>query len=152
MYQWNGTIWELVVSTAVNNETAERIGIDLQHLQVIVAAGCHFSEDAARDIAGDPVLGPVFATHARWLTAEPGSEKLEALADWNRNHPQTQILPMYDRSEWALIEQWVMPTFVVVKDGKVVDSVDGWDTTDPESREQLIALLQRTGLLEAGTR
>ena len=42
--------------------------------------------------------------------------------------------------------------WVTFRDGKVVDSVDGWDTTDPESREQLIALLQRTGLLEAGTR
>ena len=130
---------------------AERVGIDLQPLQIIVAAGCHFSADAAKDIAKDPVLGPVFERHAHWLSPQPGGEKLDALAEWNRSHPQTPMLAMHDRGEWTLIPQWVMPTFAIVKDGKVIDSTDGWDSTSPESRNQLVALLQRVGLLEADT-
>lgn len=130
---------------------AERVGLDLQPLQIIVAAGCHFSADAARDIAKDPLLGPLFARHARWLSLQPGNEELGDLANWNREHPQTPMLPIHDRSEWALIPRWVMPTFFVVRDGKVVDSTSGWASDDPSSRKQLIALLERTGLLKAGT-
>lgn len=132
--------------------TARRIGIDLHPLQIVVVAGCHFSADAARDIAGDPVLGPAFVRHARWLSLPPGNEKLDALAEWNREFPQTPMLPIHDRSEWALIPQWAMPTFAVVKDGKVIDSVKGWRSGEPEFREQLLAMLKRTGLLEAGAR
>lgn len=133
-----------------DGRTAERIGIDLQPLQVIVVAGCHFSEDAARDIARDPVLGPVFARHARWLALPPGNEKLDALADWNRAHPHTPLLPIHDRSEWALIRNWRMPTFAVVADGRVIDSTQGWKSGDPAFREQLMALLRRNLLFDAG--
>ena len=130
---------------------AERVGIDLRPLQIIVVAGCHFSADAATDIARDPQLGPVFARHARWLSLSPGSEKLDALAEWNRTHPSTPMLPIHDRAEWALITQWTMPTFAVIKDGKLIGSTKGWRSDDSEFREQLVALLLRTGLLEAGT-
>lgn len=130
---------------------ANRIGIDLGPLQIIVVAGCHFSGDAAADIARDPLLGPVFAKHARWLSLPPGNEELDALAEWNRSHPATPMLPIHDREEWALITQWVMPTFAIIKGGKLIDSTKGWRSDDLEFREQLIALLQRTGLLDAGT-
>lgn len=131
--------------------TAVRSGIDLRPLQIIVVAGCHFSADAARDITEDPILGPLFRRHARWLSLPPGDEKLDALAEWNRAHPATPMLPIHDRAEWALIAQWEMPTFAVMKDGKLIDSTKGWRSDDPQFREQLVALLRRTGLLEAGT-
>ena len=129
---------------------AERIGVDLHPLQIIVVAGCHFSADAAKDIAHDPLLGPVFAKHASWLSMQPGSEKLDALAEWNRTYPETPMLPIHDRTEWVLIPQWAMPTFAVIKDGRLIDSTKGWKSGKPEYREQLVELLKRTGLLEAG--
>ena len=131
---------------------AKRIGIDLKPLQVIVVAGCHFSEDAARELSSDPVLGPVFARHARWISLPPGGEDLDALAEWNRKYPQAPMVAIHDRSEWALISHWAMPTFAIVKDGKVVDSTRGWSSDGPEFRAQLVALLERTGLMQAGTR
>lgn len=134
-----------------DDSKAERIGIDLQPLQIIIAAGCHFSADAARDIARDPVLGPVFTTHAHWLSLQPGNEELGDLARWNREHPQAPMLPIHDRSEWALIPRWAMPTFFVIRNGKILDSTSGWASDDPASRKQLVALLERTGLLAAGT-
>lgn len=138
------SVWKL---NADANE-AKRMGIDLNPLQIIVVAGCHFSDDAANDIVTDPLLSPIFAQHARWLSLSPGEEQLDALTEWNRRHPQTPLLPIYDRSEWALITQWEMPTFVIVKDGKVIDSTRGWKSGEAAFRQQLVALLQRTGFLE----
>ncbi len=132
--------------------TVERINIDLQAVQILVVAVCHFSADAAKDISGDPVLGPVFAKHARWLSLQPGSERLDALAEWNREHSGTPMLAIYDRREWAFIEQWTMPTFTIIKDGKVIDSTKGWDSRDPEFRMRLVDLLARNGMLDAGVR
>lgn len=137
---------------AAEEQRAERIGIDLHPLQIIVVAGCHFSADAANDIAADPLLGPVFARHSHWLSLPPGSEDLDALTDWNRAHPQTPMLAIHDRSEWAVIPKWDMPTFAIIRDGKLIDSTKGWRSGDPEFRARLVALLARAGLLEAGTR
>jgi|JI9StandDraft_2_1071091.scaffolds.fasta_scaffold08075_4 hypothetical protein len=137
---------------SADGSKAKRIGIDLAPLQIIVVAGCHFSEDAAREITGDPMLGPVFARHARWVSLQPGGENLDALAEWNRLYPQAPMLAIHGRSEWALIPHWAMPTFAVVKDGKVIDSTRGWSSDGPEFRAQLVALLERAGLLQAGAR
>ncbi len=136
---------------SADGNTLTRIGIDLQPLQVIVAAGCHFSADAARDIASDPILGPVFARHAHWLSLPPGNEQLDALQEWNRNHPQTPMLAIHDRSEWAVIPKWNMPTFAIIQGGKLIDSTHGWRSGDPDFRDKLVSMLRRAGLLQAGT-
>lgn len=137
---------------SADGSKAKRIGIDLKPLQLIVVAGCHFSEDAARELSSDPVLGPVFSRHARWISLPPGGENLDALAEWNRKYPQTPMVAIHDRSEWALISHWAMPTFAIVKDGKVVDSTRGWSSDGPEFRAQLVALMERAGLLRSGAR
>lgn len=134
-----------------DGDTLTRIGIDLEPLQVIVAAGCHFSADAARDIVSDPILGPVFARHAHWLSLPPGNEQLDALQEWNRNHPQTPMLAIHDRSEWAVLPKWNMPTFAIIQGGKLIDSTHGWRSGDPEFRDKLVSMLRRAGLLQAGT-
>lgn len=137
---------------SADGSKAKRIGIDLEPLQIIVVAGCHFSEDAAREITVDPLLAPVFAHHARWVSLQPGGENLDALAEWNRLYPQAPMLAIHDRSEWALISHWAMPTFAVVKDGQVIDSTRGWSSDGPEFRAQLVELLEHTGLLRPGAR
>lgn len=134
---------------SADGSKAKRIGIDLTTLQMIVVAGCHFSEDAAREITKDPMLGPVFARHARWISLQPGGENLDALAEWNRKYPQAPMVAIHARSEWALISHWAMPTFAIVKDGKVIDSTRGWSSDGPEFRAQLVALLERAGLLQS---
>lgn len=139
------SVWRM----AADGRSAERIGIDLQPLQIIVVAGCHFSADAARDIGVDPLLGPIFTSHARWLSLPPGAEQLDALAEWNQAHPKTPMLPIHDRREWSVISAWAMPTFAIIRGGKLIDSTRGWKSGDAEFRRNLIALLQRTGLLEA---
>lgn len=134
-----------------DGNTLTRTGIDLQPLQIIVAAGCHFSADAANDIANDPVLGPVFTRHARWLSLPPGNEDLDALREWNRTHPRTPMLAIRNRAEWAVIPKWNMPTFAIIQGGKLIDSTRGWRSGDPEFRNKLVSMLRRAGLLQAGT-
>lgn len=127
--------------------TLRRQRIDLRPAQILVAAGCHFSEDAARAIAADPVLGPAFQRHARWLALPPGAEDMAALRAWNQAHPQTPLYPIYDRDEWRLLPEWEMPTFYLVRDGKVLAQLKGWPADDRDQRQQLAALLQGAGLL-----
>jgi hypothetical protein len=131
------------------NGRFERVALDLGPTQVLVMAGCHFSDDAARGIDADPVLGPLFRTHAHWLGQPPGVEDPADVEAWNTTHPQAPMLPLYDRDEWPMFPRWVMPTFYVVRDGEVLGSVRGW--APAEARAELVGLLQRTGLLPPTT-
>lgn len=124
----------------------ERVGLDLGPAQVLVMAGCHFSDDAAREIAADPVLGPAFRAHATWLGVPPGNEDPADVAEWNRAHPQSPMLTLYDRSEWPMFPHWRTPTFFVMRGGRIVDSVVGWKPAD--ARGALIAMLRENGLLQ----
>ncbi|MEJ2417377.1 MAG: hypothetical protein P8Y45_10690 [Exilibacterium sp.] len=123
--------------------------VDLNKTQVLVLHGCHFSEDAALDIAADPILGPVFAKHARWLSLPPGSGDFDAVSQWNHSHAPQRMEMLYDLDEWTLIDQWIMPTFIVVRDGREVDRFSGWRSGEPEFRQRLIAALRQVGLLDA---
>ena len=130
------------------NGRFERIGLDLGPTQVLVMAGCHFSGDAARGIAADPVLGPAFRAHATWLGMPPGNEDPADVAEWNREHPQAPMLTLYDRADWPMFPHWRMPTFFVMRDGRIVGSVIGWKPAD--ARGALIAMLRENGLLPSG--
>ncbi len=136
-------VWEF----SADGRDLTRRGFDLASLQVIVVAGCRFSADAAKDIGNDPVLGPAFAAHAHWLSLPPGRESLDKLRQWNREHPHAPMLAIHDRAEWALIRQWAMPTFLIVKDGSIIDRASGRKSGDSAFRDALVALLRRNGLL-----
>ncbi len=125
----------------------ERERIDLSGTRIVVTAGCHFSQDAAADIATDPVLGAAFARHATWLMAAPGGESIDAVLDWNRRFPQAQALMRHDDDEWSLLPSFAMPTFYVIRDGRVIERVTGWSSRTKEQRQPLIDALSRSGLL-----
>lgn len=139
------TVWRV----SPDGKTLTRKAIDLGPTQVIVAAGCHFSKDAAEDISADPALGPVFVQHAHWLVLAPGFEDVKDVRDWNRKLPHAQAEMLYDRSEWADLPKWEQPTFYIVRSGKVIDSVTGWLRDPQANRQPLIDALRRAGLLDA---
>lgn len=130
------------------DQVMRRTALDLQPTQILVMAGCHFSEDAAREITTDPELGPLFRRNARWLALPPGRESFDAVRTWNRKFPDAPMLMLYDRAEWPMFEHWRMPTFYIFKDGQIIESVAGW--RDEESKRALRAALQRAGLLPPG--
>ena len=130
-----------------------REGVDLGKPQVLVLSGCHFANDAARDIAADPVLGPAFARHARWLALPPGEEDFAQVAEWNRSHAPQRMEMVYDRAEWKLFDRWLMPTFIVLRDGREIERFSGWPSEETgERKARLIAALRRAGLLGENVR
>lgn len=137
-------VWRLDPDGTVLTRTT----LDLTPTQVLVIAGCHFSQDAAEDISGDPVLGPVFARHAHWLMLPPGHEDQDAVPAWNLRFPQAQATQIYDRSEWPQLPAgWVMPTFLIVRDGKVLERITGWPRNPATNQPALVDALRRHGLL-----
>lgn len=141
------SVWEY----SADGSKLTRRKVSLQMVQIIVTAGCHFSEDAADDIGSDPLLGPAFKKHATWLSLPLGRERLAALNEWNRTRPYAPMHPIYDRAEWPIFSSWPMPRFHIVKNGQIIESVTGWPRSEPTNRAALIAMLQRHGLLPAST-
>lgn len=138
------SVWRMDADGA----TLTRTLVDLAPVQILITAGCHFSEDAAEDISADAVLGPVFAEHATWLVLPPGREDLDAVRAWNRHFPAAPATLLYDRDEWELLPSgWAMPTFFVIRDGKVMDRIVGWPRNPTENRQPLIDALMRAGLI-----
>lgn len=140
------SVWHWESDTS-GTEAWGRIPIDLAPVQLLVISGCHNAEDAARDIANDPVLAPAFSQHARWLALQPCMESFDAVREWNQRNPAAVMDMIYDRREWAQFGVWAMPTFAVVKDGRVVESLSGWPRGDTAHRDALLAMLRRAGLL-----
>jgi hypothetical protein len=137
------TVWR----ADVEGKELRREALDLAPTQILVTASCHFSKDAAADIAKDALLGPVFAQHAHWLALAPGASSIDDVLTWNRALPSVPILMIYDRDEWDVLPAWRMPEFYVVRDGRVLGAVHGWQRGTSTSRDQLIALLRQHGLL-----
>jgi hypothetical protein len=138
------TVWRL----EAGGNRLVREPVDLSGTQLVVTAACHVSKAAAADIGADPVLSPVFERRARWLTLAPGSEEVAAAREWNLRFPRAPVAMIYDRAEWRMIPDWRMPQFHVVRDGRTLESLAGWDG-GAESRAALVALLERHGLLGA---
>lgn len=142
------TLWMPVSAS----DALERTPWDLAPTQILVIAGCHFSRDAAEDIARDPVLGPAFKSHAHWLMLPPGQEDPDSVREWNRSFPDAPALQIVDRSEWSLLPAgWRMPTFLVVRNGKVVEQIIGWPRDPASNRQALVEALARHGLSNTGT-
>lgn len=135
------TVWRL----AADGVQLTREAVDLAPLQIVVTAASHLSKEAAVAIAADPLLAPVFSARARWLTLPPGIESIAAARDWNREFPQAPVAMICARSEWQMLPDWRMPQFHIVRDGRELESLAGWDGA--ASRTALVALLRRHGFL-----
>jgi hypothetical protein len=127
-----------------------RTRFELSRTQILVTASCHFSKDAAADISADPVLSPVFARHARWITLPPGREDISAAQEWNAKFPDAQVVMAYDMNEWQMLPSWSTPNFYVIRDGRVIERVEGWSRNPADgSRQALIDALRRGRMLPA---
>jgi hypothetical protein len=121
--------------------------VDLSGIQILVLAGCHYSADAATDVKTDPELAPVFASHAHWLGMPLGDEDVAAWKEWNRMFPESQMHLITRRSDWPMFPRWTMPTYAIVRDGKVIDQTTGAWRNYPEARVALVEMLRRHGLM-----
>lgn len=113
------------LSVDAATDTMRRQAIDLGGpLRIVVIAGCHFSEDAARAIEGDPQLHPLFAQHAIWLAAP--SQRIGEVSAWNRQFPDMPMHVAWNQDEWSMLPNWDMPTYYVYRNGQLVRQFSGW--------------------------
>lgn len=114
-----------VLTLAADGRQMTRESVDLDvPLRIVVVAACHFSEDAARAIAADPRLGPLFRQHALWLASD--TTPLGDAAAWNAALPSQPIhLAWHDR-DWSMLDSWAMPTYYVFHHGREVARWHGW--------------------------
>ncbi len=124
-----------------------REAVDLAISRILVTGSCDELRAVAEDIAADPVLGPAFERHSRWITQAPGIESLEAVREWNAQPSAIRLLMVYDRDEWSVLPAWGPAAIHVVKDGALADSID-WQQDALGRREKLVAALRRHGLLD----
>ncbi len=93
-------------------------------LRIVVVASCHFSQDAARAIDGDPQLRSLFADNAIWLASQ--DESFSSVRKWNQSLPDQIIHIAWQNDEWSMLDSWAMPTFYVFRHGRLVKKFSGW--------------------------
>lgn len=113
------------LSVDAGSNTMRRQAIDLAGpLRIVVIAGCHFSEDAARAIEGDAQLRPLFTQHSIWL-AMP-AQPIEDVSAWNRQFPDLPMHVAWRQDEWSMLPSWAMPTYYVYRNGRLAKKFSGW--------------------------
>lgn len=131
------------------SDTATREAIDpLPRIIVVSSAGCGFSRSAMDAIGSDPVLGPVFAREALWLSPPDQLHASEDLHGYAAGHPGATIRVAHTHAEWPMLEAWNTPNFYFLRDGVVIERVESWPR-DGRQRDAVLAAAQRAGLLPA---
>lgn len=129
-----------VLEVAADGQHMHRQAVHLDApLRIVVVAGCHYSEDAVRAIAGDPRLDALFHRHAVWLASEVTAPA--DAAEWNGSFPSQPIRIAWRDREWSMLESWAMPTYYVFRSGREVARWQGWQGLDALRRE-----LERAGV------
>jgi hypothetical protein len=126
-----------------------RRNVDIQRpTQVVIVSHplCHFSRAAAESIQADPVLGKIFAAHARWLAPQSARIDFNVIQQFNREHPEQETTLTFDREEWPMIDSWTTPTFYFLRKGAVIAKVTGWPKEG--HRTELLAALRDVGVVK----
>lgn len=111
-----------------DTDTLTRRPIDLNQPRIVVVSHplCGFSQNAARQIAADPELGPRFADRSLWLLPQTATLDVDQVRDWQRAHAPYRMAYVDLQRDWPGMDEWGTPTFYFFKDGRVVHKVVGW--------------------------
>lgn len=114
--------------------------------RIVIVAGCHFSEDAARDINSNNALRSAFLKgKAIWLEPAEADLNAQIIQEWNQNFPDQKLSIAYHNSEWKGIDFARIPNFYFYKSGHLIGNVTGWKRgyVDPK----IYTYLHEMGLL-----
>lgn len=96
-------------------------------LVMVVGAGCHNSDKALKDIRDDAALQSRLRGIGLTLVTAPNAPvSTRLIASWNAANPAMPILAPYSAQEWAAIKVTGIPSFYLLRDGKVLDQRTGW--------------------------
>ena len=107
--------------------------------------GCSRTRELTRAHAAPPAPGFLSLSRQRYNRFYAELEDSAAARDWNRDFPRMPVAMIHDRAEWRLLSDFRATQFHVVRDGREVASLDGWDGA--RSRAELVALLVEHELL-----
>lgn len=103
--------------------------VEAGHLEVLVLASpfCRYSIAAAEDIAADPTLALLRSGERTvWLVQPTGLDEVASVREWNRSHPQMPMALISDARVLPGVSRVETPTFVILREGTVLERVQGW--------------------------
>lgn len=117
----------LRVSPDHNRLVRSHADLDIgSHILVIGHPLCHFTQNAAKAIDKNLALKRIFKKDSVWVSPPDRNLDLSPFQEWNKKHPEFAMSIGFAKSSWPEVKVWQTPTFIFMKDGKVVDEVIGW--------------------------
>ena len=113
-------------------------------LVAVVHPGCGFSRRAVEAIGRDPELAAWMRAHGSLLLPQDLTGDLARFARWATANDGLPIRLAYRRDGFPFFAHWATPTFYVMRDGVVVDRLDGWP--EGATTAGLHAALQAAGV------
>jgi len=96
-------------------------------LVMVVGAGCHHSTNALQALQADPELqGRLRQVHLVLVTAPNAPIETRLISEWNAANPSMPIHAPYSAAQWKGIDAKGIPSFYLLRNGKVVDQHTGW--------------------------
>lgn len=137
------SLWRVDSDVFAIRRVAFELTNDIEWI-VVASADCAVAKQAATDIANDKVLMGLFEGRSLWITV-PGvdSQSFPAIYVWNARHPKFELKFIHHWDEWPMLDvRPASPTFVRIKDNKVVGVHSGWGSGEhlPEVRDLLLAI------------
>lgn len=117
--------------------------LDLATVDMVVVAGCHLAQRAAEKLKEDPKVQRLLAgRRIVWMQPAGRNLDLDELKQWNATFPATPMHVALRNSQWTGMDLTALPTFHMMKEGKVVASHRGW-SRDGKTPAPLLRMLKR---------
>jgi hypothetical protein len=108
-------------------------------LVMVVGAGCHHSTNALQALQADPELqGRLLQVHLVLVTAPNAPIETRLISEWNAANPSMPIHAPYSAAQWKGIDVTGVPSFYLLRNGKVVDRHTGWSDNGKANLLKLI--------------
>ncbi len=125
--------------------TLTRVTLSTQsstELVMVVGAGCHNSTNALQAIHDDPAFqARLRKAHLVLVTAPNAPIETHLISEWNAANPSMPIRAPYSAQEWQGIDVTGIPSFYLLRNGKVIAQRSGWPS---EGKADLLKLIDAT--------
>jgi hypothetical protein len=135
-----------VTTLVLDDDRLRARSLSLDTMDVVVVAGCHIAQRAAEKLQNDPKARRLLAgRRVVWMQPAGRSMNLDELRQWNSTFPDTPMHVALRNTQWKGMDLTALPTFHVLRRGKVVASYRGWPRDGKTPRLLLKALSRHLG-------
>ncbi len=116
-----------VVVLKLNNGRLKADRLDLSKVDMVVVAGCHMARRATEQLLQNPEAKLLLSDlRVVWMQPADRSLNLEDVAKWNQDFPDAPMHVAFKNSQWRGMDLTALPSFHLLRNGKVVASHRGW--------------------------